>query len=202
VKFLAGERRKETIHTESGLRVNVNIEKMYFSARLAEERLRIARQIRKPERILVMFSGCGIYPLVLAAHSPAQHIIGIEINPVAHRYAVENVHVNKLTRKIQLVEGDVWDIVPALRGTFDRICMPLPKIGEQFLPLTFRKIRDGGIIHLYAFINDNDIEEEKRKLKEILRDSHKKYRILRIVKCGQHAPFVHRYCFDIKMLSS
>ena len=198
VKVVAGEKRKDTIHTESGFRVKVNVEQMYFSARLAEERLRVSKLIGKNENVLVMFSGCGIYPIGLAKHSSLKKITGIEINPVAHKYAIENIQMNKLNN-VQVIQGDVWKQVPLLKGKFDRICMPLPKTSEFFLPLALKKVKKNGMVHLYYFINDNDFDVEKKKIKGILNDSGRKTRILRTVKCGNHAPYVYRYCFDIKV---
>src|SRR3990167_4377819 len=114
LKLLAGSSNQETIHKESNVKLKLNVEKVYFSARLSEERKRILKKVRKNEKILVMFSGCGVYPLV------------IEINPTAHKYALENVKLNK-TANIKLFLGDVKKVLPKLKEKFDRIIMPLPK---------------------------------------------------------------------------
>lgn len=198
VKHLAGEKKTETIHRESGVAVKLDIEKVYFSARLSEERLRIARQIKKGERVLVMFSGSGIYPLVLAKNSSLKEVVGVELNPVAHQYALANRILNRLENNVHILVGDASLVVPKLKGTFDRIAMPLPKTGEFFLPLAVRKIKSGGIIHFYHFVNEDELENEKKKLVPLLRPY--KYRILRVVQCGSHAPHIYRYCFDIKVL--
>ena len=89
VKIIAGEKTKETIHKENNIYVKLDVEKCYFSPRLNNERLRIAGQIKKNEEILVMFSGIGIYPLVIAKNTKAKQVYGIEINPVAHKYGLE-----------------------------------------------------------------------------------------------------------------
>src|SRR3989338_7648702 len=46
LKILAGEKRKKTIHKESGCLFNLDVEKCYFSQRLSNERLRIVKQIK------------------------------------------------------------------------------------------------------------------------------------------------------------
>ena len=111
VEVLAGKNKKETIHRESGCLLKVNIEKMYFSARLAHERLRIAEQVKKKERVLVMFSGCAPYVCVISKKSGAD-VTGIEINKIAHEYAVENVRMNKV--KADLYCGDVKKVLKKL----------------------------------------------------------------------------------------
>jgi tRNA (guanine37-N1)-methyltransferase len=91
LKIIAGKRKKETIHKENMIRLKLNAEKVYFSPRMATERKRIMEQIKPGEEILIMFSGCAPYPCVLAKNTKAKEIYGIEINPAAHKYALENV---------------------------------------------------------------------------------------------------------------
>ena len=69
---LAGDRRKETEYKENGVRIKLNVDKTYFSIRLATERLRIAKQVKDGEIVLVMFSGVAVYPLVIAKNAKKQ----------------------------------------------------------------------------------------------------------------------------------
>lgn len=196
VKIIAGKRRKETLHQENGVKMKVHLENMYFSARSGNERLRIAKQVKKNENILVMFSGAAPYPLVIAKHSPAAMVYGIEMNPLAHLAALSNVSLNKLDSKIKIFEGDVLHILPKIKKKFNRIIMPLPKTGEDFLGLALRKAKSGTVIHLYAFLQENDIDKEAKKIKEL---SNNSVRVLRKVKCGQFSPGTFRVCFDLKV---
>jgi len=199
VKVLAGKKTKETIHLESGIRIKLELEKTYFSARLANERLRIAKLIKKPEEILVMFSGAAPYPLVLAKNSPVKSILGVEINLLAHRFAMENVRLNKLENKIKIKQGNVRNVLPRMKKKFDRILMPLPKTGEEFLNLALKRAKPGAIIHLYAFLDETEAKEFPKKIKKICEDNKSSVRIIRKVKCGQFSPAVARYCFDLKV---
>src|SRR3989344_8995018 len=61
-KFLAGLKTKETLHRENNCVFKLDVEKCYFSPRLSHERLRITKQVKNNEVILVMFSGIGVYP--------------------------------------------------------------------------------------------------------------------------------------------
>ena len=80
---------------------------------------------------------------------------------------------------------------------FDRIVMPLPKTGEFFLPLALKKAKPGSTIHLYAFLDEKEIPEEKKKIKALTKGY--KTQISKTVKCGQFSPYVFRICFDIKI---
>lgn len=200
VKIIAGEKTKEAVYQENGIRLKIDLEKAYFSARLANERLRIAKQIKKGEDVLVMFSGAAPYPLVLAKNSPLKSVYGIEINPSAHQLALENVELNKLENRIKLFQGDVRVILPKINKKFDRILMPLPKTGELFLGEALNKARKGTILHLYAFLEEKKIKEEAEKIRKICQNYKHPVKILRTIKCGQFSPYVFRLCFDLKVL--
>jgi len=120
LKLLAGEKSKETIHTENNTRIKLNAEKVYFSSRLSTERKRIFQQVKKDETILVMFSGAAPYPLTISKNTKAKKIIGVEINPIAHKYGIENLKLNK-TKNIILILGDVKKEGPKLKTKFDRV---------------------------------------------------------------------------------
>ncbi len=199
LKLLAGINNKETIHKENNVKLKLNVEKVYFSARLSEERKRIAKKVRKNEKILVMFSGCNIYPLVIAKNTKAREIYGIEINPIAHKYALENVKLNKINN-IKLFLGDVKKVLPKIREKFDRIIMPLPKGAENFLDLALNKIKKNGIMHFYSFAEENNYSNIRKIINYECEKKKKRCRILDIVKCGQFSPRVFRVCVDFRVL--
>lgn len=198
LKLLAGENNKETIHKENNVRLKLNVEKVYFSARLSEERKRIAKKVRKNEKILVMFSGMAPYPIVISKNTKAKEIIGIEINPIAHRYALENIKLNKIAN-IKSFLGDAKKVMPNLREKFDRIIMPLPKGAENFLGLALSKIKGKGIIHFYSFAEENNYGNIKKIINNECEKKKKECRILNIVKCGQFSPRVFRVCVDFRV---
>ncbi len=192
LKILSGEKRKITTHIENGLRMKLNVETCYFSPRLSTDRIDVASQIKKPEQVLVMFSGVAPYPLVISKYSKAKEIIGIEINPEAHKFAEENIKLNKL-KNIKVYQGDVRKVLPKLKMNFDRILMPLPRSAELFLDLALEYIKPNGIIHLYGFSDDLQLAESYvRAIKHL--DKHAK--ILKIRKCGQFAPRKFRIRVD------
>jgi len=199
MEYLAGVDTKETVHIEHGVRIKLDIEQVYFSPRLSTERLRVAEQVRPGESVLVMFSGCGVYPLVLAKKSKARYIHGIELNPIAHKYALDNVKLNKVSN-VQLLQGDVKDLIPKLNKTFDRVLMPLPKNAEDFLGSAIKVCKNGTIIHLYQFLDENEFEKGKNKIKEFFKDNGMNIQIMNLVKCGQHAPRVFRVCLDLRVI--
>ncbi|MBT3836567.1 class I SAM-dependent methyltransferase family protein [Candidatus Woesearchaeota archaeon] len=199
VKILAGKKSKETVHHENNINLKLHLEQVYFSARTGSERLRVAKQVKKDEDVLVMFSGCGPFPLVIAKNSPAKSVLGVELNPSGHFYAMENVTSNKLENIIFLKQGDVRKILPKLRKKFDRICMPLPKTAETFLDIALPRLKKDGIIHLYGFLDQKDIDKAAKAIREKSKNLKYPVRVLRKVKCGQYSPGWFRVCFDLKL---
>jgi len=197
-KILAGEKRKTAFYRESGVKMKVHIEKVYFSPRFGTERLRIAKQIKKGEEVLVMFSGAAPFPLVFVKNSGAKEIIGVELNKEGHKLAEENVKLNKF-KNIRLYCGDVREVVPKLKRKFDRVCMPLPKGGEAFLDIALRAVNKGGVIHFYDFLHEDAFDLAKEKVKEACGAAKKKCRVLGLTKCGQQSPRVWRICVDFRV---
>jgi len=71
--------------------------------------------------------------------------------------------------------------------------MPLPKESFSFLNLALKKIKKKGTIHLYTFIEEeNEVEEKMKKYT-------KKFRILKITKCGVYSSRISRVCVDVKI---
>ena len=194
-KILMGD-TKETTHKENNCKFKLDVEKCYFSPRLSNERLRIARQVKKNEIILVMFSGIAVFPIVISKNSKAKEIYAIEFNPIAHKYAIENLMLNKINN-VNLFKGNVKNILPKIKLKFNRIIMPAPKNAENYLSLLKNKIKKNAIIHFYDFCNEKDFPDKSiNKIKK----HFKKFKILKILKCGNISPYNYRICIDFQIL--
>lgn len=202
--FLAGENTKETVYKENNVRLKLDVEKVYFSVRLSNERKRIMELVKPGEEILVMFSGCAPYPIVLAKNTKAKHILGIEINPEGHKYGLMNLGLNKI-KNVDLICGDVHTVIPGLkekhkRLSYDRIIMPLPKTADEFLGDALEVARKGTIIHFYDFLHLDKFDEAIKKIDAACKKRKMDYKVHDIFKCGQHAPHIYRICVDFEIL--
>ena len=198
--IIAGEKTKIADYKESAVQMKMDLEKCYFSSRLGTERLRIAKQVKPKEKILVMFSGVSPYPLVIAKNAKPEIIYAVELNPVAHKFAEENIKLNKLQDKIKPYKGDVTLVVPKLRKKFDRILMPMPKTSLTFLGTAFKAAKKGTIIHFYTFGREEEFKDIRKKILEECKKHKKKCKIIRVVKAGHYAPGVYRICVDFRLL--
>lgn len=201
-KIIGGEKTFETIHKENKTLMKINISKVYFSPRLASDRLDIAKKIKKGELVLVMFAGVLPYALVIAKHAKPEKIYAIEINKSAEKYAKENIKINKINN-IVFIRGDVKKVVPSLakKIKFDRIVMPRPQIKKTFLKEAFLVAKKSCMIHFHDFLAKEEIAKVGERLKEEARKLGKKIRVVSIKKIGEIAPYKYRIRIDFKVLN-
>jgi tRNA (guanine37-N1)-methyltransferase len=198
-RFIAGERKFETTHKEYGCLFKLDPTKVYFSPRELTERQRIASQVKENETVMVMFAGVAPYAIQIAKKQPkVKEVIAIEINPVAVKYARENVILNKVWDKVKIIEGDVREKCKEFYDKCDRVIMPLPLGSENFLDIAVNCLRSKGYIHFYNWGQEPNIfENAERIIKEELSNLNVKYKILKKRKVLPYAPRRWKVCIDI-----
>ena len=188
--LIAGDENTEVLHMENGYKLLLDPQLVYFSNRESTERMRIASQVHPGELVMVMFGGVAPFPISIAKIQPdVNKIYSIELNPIAHKYALDNVRINKLSHKIIPICGNVREVCPKLGKKFDRIVMPLPKEAYEFLDIAISCLRRGGIIHLYYWSSEPDLFSEAEKLiKNAAEKLNKKIKILDKKKVLPYGP--------------
>jgi tRNA (guanine37-N1)-methyltransferase len=198
LEILAGEHRFETIHKEAGCDFKLDVEKCYFSPRLSHERLRAASIIKPKESVYVACSGVAPFPIVFSKHSKAKNIVGVELNPVAHKYAKENLILNK-TKNVEVYKGNVCESNKILSSKFDRIFLPAPKEGSTLVQGVVKVAKSSAFLHVYDFAQEDEFKEAAKRVKDACNEAGYSCKILDIVKCGQHAVRTYRVCIDCKI---
>ncbi|MFT4312952.1 MAG: class I SAM-dependent methyltransferase [Candidatus Woesearchaeota archaeon] len=193
---VAGENTTITTHKENSVMIELDVSKVYFSPRLSNERLRIAKQVTPREHILHMFSGCAPFECVIGKLAQPLAQIGIELNPDGHTYGLKNIKKNKLSN-ITLHCGDAKDIVEQMSQTFDRIVLNLPKSAYQFLPQALSVSKKGTILHYYDFLHEDDFERAKTRVKDACDETEFTPKFLGIHTCGTQGVKTYRICVDI-----
>ncbi len=153
---VAGEPVTETLYRESGCLFRLDPTKVFFSPRLAGERLRVASQIGREERVLDMFAGVGPFSIVIARKHPDATIYAVEKNPEAYRYLCINIEINKLVGRVTPIYGDAAKVVPGLPTKFNRVVMNLPHLSLRYLPIAVAALENRGKIHLYTLEGRDD----------------------------------------------
>jgi len=202
-ELIAGDKNTEVVHREHGFMIKLDPQKVYFSPREATERQRIAEQVKANETVLVMFSGVAPYALAIAKRQAAvERIYCIEKNADAHKYAEENVRMNKFSHKISLLCGDAKEEAKEFLGKCDRVLMPLPFGAGEFLETAFSCLKPtGGIVHFYSVGKlDNLYSEAESIIEKIAKKLNKKFKVLWERKVSQYAPGKWKICIDFQVV--
>ncbi len=181
VKVIAGKSNKTAIYRESNCVFKVSIDKVFFSPRLSFERLRIAKLIKKGEIVGAFFAGVGPFPVVFAKNSQMEKAFAIELNPFAAKQLQENIELNKVQDKVEGIFGDVKKVVPKmLVGKCDRVVMPLPHSGENFLEEALIALKEkGGIVHFYQIVDSKKpYDKPLEEINAVAKKLGKKIRVL------------------------
>lgn len=155
LEILAGRNRRPliTTHREFGVNYVIDVENIFFSPRMAQERLRLCSVVGREENILVLFCGCAPEVLQFAVRTECAHIVGVDSNDIAincGKRSVRDLRGKKskprnptaAARVLRLIQGDVLSVLPQLdhhihensecntlekKMMFDRIVAPRPK---------------------------------------------------------------------------
>jgi len=197
--IIAGEDRTETEVREFGIRLRMDVREVYFSVRSGGERRRIASLVQPGENVLVLFSGIGPYPLMISRYSLAEKIVGVEKNPVAHEYGLLNMKLNRKLRNIELIHGDVRDVLPRFNRLFDRLIMVLPKSGKDFLQAALSLLTPGGWLHFYDMQDRSLLQKSVTKVDRACRAVNRQSLEATVTICGHCAPRLHRICVNSRI---
>jgi tRNA (guanine37-N1)-methyltransferase len=201
VKVIAGKKNLVATYKESGVTLKIPLGDVFFSPRLGTERLRIAKEIKKDEVVGCWFSGVGPYPIVLAKNSVMKSAVAIELNPIAHKFALENAVLNKCSDKIEFFKGDVKKVYKKYKNIFDRIAMPLPHTGYQFLEEAFYCIKPKGIIYFYEIVEKDNFKLPESQIRDAAKKQGRKIRIISKKRVRQFSPTKEQVVFDIKLIN-
>lgn len=202
--FILGENKKETIYRESGCSFKLNVETCYFSPRLANERLEVARMIaksKKNSRVLVMFAGVAPFSIVIAKISSPRKVISVELGKDCNKYAIENVLKNKVGAVVSVIGGDVKRVIPKLGEKFDFVVMPRPNLKDTFLEQGLMVAKKGSVIVYYGFSPESKKDEMLELLEQEAKKLKRKIKISEVLEAGDIAPYEHRYRVVIKILN-
>jgi len=198
VKVIAGKKQTIATYKESGCTFLIPLGKVFFSPRLSGERLRIAQLIQPGEVVGTWFSGVGPYPIVLSKNSKMSKAIAIELNPAAHKFAKKNLELNKV-KNVELIKGDVKKVYKKFKKKFDRIAMPLPHTGYEFLKEAYYCVKSGGVIHFYEIVVKEDYATPKKQIFDYAKKAKRSVEIIRKARVRQFSPTKEQVVFDIRV---
>jgi tRNA (guanine37-N1)-methyltransferase len=178
-----------TSHREFGLTYRLDVGKVFFNGRLAYERKRVSNQVQPDEWVLVPF--CGVGPYVIPAAARHAKVVAMDRNPDACHYLSENIGINSVARNVCIIKGSAFTTCLRRFPVFNRAIVPTPYGMDEVLDGILPLVKKSGMIHFYTFKTRQQIPmlmtEYKRK------GLHVKFHR----PCGNVAPGVHRWVFDL-----
>jgi len=164
---LCGDYRSETVYVEHETRFLIDITKVYVSSALNYEHKRVAEKVKDGERILNMFSGVGLFSLIMAKRKDVV-VYSIDINPYAYYYMVKSICLNNLKGKVIPILGDSKEVILEGKVTeVDRVLMPLPELVYDYLKYALNSLKRKGYLHVYLFVNgENRVRAKENAMAE------------------------------------
>jgi len=201
-KHLLGEKTLIAECKENNSVFKLNIETCYFSPRLANERQLISEKINARDRVLVMFAGVGVYPIVIYRNKRPEKIVGIELGKECCKYFYENLKLNHIPEgKIEVIQGDVKKKINSKLGKFNVVIMARPNLKESFLKWGLIASKKGTRLFYYGFCRDEDIGKMIEDLKKEAVELKRKIKIKEYVPACDIAPYKHRFRIEIEVLN-
>lgn len=191
LEIIAGKESTITNHKEYGLDFLLDVEKTYFSPRLANERRRVTKKIRTGEVVVDMFAGIAPFSIMIAKYANPKIVISIDKNKNAVFYAKENIKINKVLDKVEVINDDAKNIKKILKKRnieVDRIIMNLPFSAIQFFPIVLNIFSSTCFIHYYDILKEDVIDNRIEELKNIAKKNSCLLKDLTVNKIKAYAP--------------
>jgi tRNA wybutosine-synthesizing protein 2 len=204
LEFLFGDKNiKEAKVIENNCAYSFDVTKLMFAKGNINERIRIAKQVKKNEIIIDMFAGIGYFSVPIGKLSFAKKIYSIELNPNAFEYLNKNIKLNNISN-VETINGDCIKEITKLKekGVIaDRIVMGYLPPPIEFVDSALMIIKKKGVIHYETLLNEDKLEEEIEKvIKEInekAKAQNKKVKLLKNNYVKGYKPHINHYVLDL-----
>ncbi|MEM0129591.1 MAG: class I SAM-dependent methyltransferase family protein [Thermoplasmata archaeon] len=151
IERIAGSGPWRTHHKENGVTITVDVERAYFSPRLAREHDRVAVQVTDNERVFDLCCGVGPFSLAIAARGRAREICAVDRNPEAIRCLAASLEHARGGSRVHAVRGEIAEFLGAA-GRADRAILNLPHEGVMYLSSVADAVDRDGTIHFYEIV--------------------------------------------------
>jgi tRNA G37 N-methylase Trm5 len=165
----------------------------------------------------------GMEAIQISGRTEASSVVAVELNEVAvlcakrgHKMLENNkaVKTTGAAERLEILQGDVLEVLPSLNRQFDRILAPRPKEGkldgdlgsgdggETFLRVLLKHMKDGGECHWYDFVADHEYpacERTRALIERVCDEQGLDVDVLHAAHVGSVAKRQLRVCLDFKV---
>jgi tRNA (guanine37-N1)-methyltransferase len=151
VERIAGAGPWRTRHRENGLELEVDVERAYFSPRLAREHARVADEVRTGESVHDLCCGIGPFSLTIARTGRPDRVTAVDANPEAIALLRASMARYPFGERITPVSASIEQFLPRALPV-ERVVMNLPLEGIKYLPSVARTVAPGGRLYYYEVV--------------------------------------------------
>jgi tRNA (guanine37-N1)-methyltransferase len=157
LEAIAGAGGWRTRHRENGIEIEVDLERAYFSPRLAREHARVAEDVRAGDRVYDFCCGVGPFSLTIARDGRARGITALDSNPDALALLRTSWQRQKFATPLTVVEQPVEVFAPTAEPV-ERVIVNLPLEGIKYLPSVARTVALRGRLYYYEVTPRTEFE--------------------------------------------
>lgn len=150
---IAGAGPFRTVHRENGLELEVDLERAYFSPRLAREHAAVAAAVGPAEEVLDLCCGVGPFAVTIAVQRRSARVVAVDSNPGAVELARANVERARVAERVTVVLRTASEYL-ATAPRFSRVVLNLPHGGRPYLRAAADRLRPGGTLHYYEIVEN------------------------------------------------
>ncbi|MGA8303673.1 MAG: class I SAM-dependent methyltransferase family protein [Thermoplasmata archaeon] len=184
LEVIAGSGDWRTRHRENGIEIEVDLERAYFSPRLAREHARVAAEVERGDRVYDLCCGVGPFALTIARDGRAGEITAVDSNPAAIELLRRSLALQKRASRVTVRTGSVEEFVPSAEPA-ERVILNLPHEGIKYLPSVARMVARRGRLYYYEVTPRTEFERRGEAVVRTL-DQPSEWQV-----AGQHV--VHPY---------
>lgn len=167
VERIAGAGPWRTRHRENGLEFEVDVERAYFSPRLAREHARVAEAVRRGDRVYDLCCGVGPFAVTIARSAQASTITAVDSNEHAIDLLRATLKRAGLERRVRPVHAQLESFLPTAEPV-ERVVMNLPHEGIKYLTSVARTVAPGGRLYYYEVVSRTEFVGRGSALVDLL----------------------------------
>jgi tRNA (guanine37-N1)-methyltransferase len=171
VERIAGSGSWATRHRENEIELEVDVEKAYFSPRLAREHARVSSAVAPGESVFDLCCGVGPFSVAIALGGHASLVTAVDMNPEAIQLLQLTVDRYRLRDRVRCVNASLEDFVTG-QTPASRVIFNLPREGIKYLGLVATLVAPGGQLHYYEIVPREQIVQRGDVLESRLPDRH------------------------------
>ena len=156
VERIAGTGPWRTRHRENGVDLEVDVERAYFSPRLAREHARVAEEVRSGDRVYDLCCGVGPFSVTIARLGRAARVTAVDANPEAIDLLRATLARHPFGHRITPVATRLEEFLPDA-APVERVVMNLPHEGIKYLPSVARTTAPGGRLYYYEVVPRSEL---------------------------------------------